>query len=329
MMSAIVQISSVRFSETTGNTVSSNRSEPVSFRVAVVASCLALTSLPALAEEAKGPVGPAVNAWFTSSKSIVCADMLGNAPGPCPQERANVMKVFVSPDGSRAVAWTSWNEDGGNAESVATALFRRDGGTWRLERELSETRSPPVGDVTWSGEKVSYVVPALRDSDGRCCPTGRESRTMSLTSGVAQKVSAAAAPATSLKAPITGQTATHNGSMMAVNAAAGYIVYARPKPGLAPTVSPGTMLYRGSLAMSGAINGTAYAFKSGCAPVPYPVTGRVEGTRIVLRGPGPVRQGCDVVGYSAESPHSVLTFTSTSVDFKSYGAPKGFENGDS
>ena len=121
----------------------------------------------------------------------------------------------------------------------------------------------------------------------------------------------------------------HNGSAMAVNASAGYIVYARPKPGLAPTVSPGTMIYRGSLATKGQIAGTAYAFKSGCAPAPYPVTGRVEGTRIVLRGAGPVREGCDVVGYSADSPHAVLTFTSTSVDFKSYGSAADFENGDS
>jgi hypothetical protein len=86
--------------------------------------------------------------------------------------------------------------------------------------------------------------------------------------------------------------------------------YSRPKPSLeAAGVKEGAVLFEGDYE-GNRIVGTAYAFKSGCAPAPYQVIGMEQGSQIILRGPGPVRSktGCDVIGYSAKSPHAELKF---------------------
>ncbi|MBD2745879.1 hypothetical protein IC232_04120 [Microvirga sp. BT688] len=86
--------------------------------------------------------------------------------------------------------------------------------------------------------------------------------------------------------------------------------YSKPKASLAAAgVKEGAVLFEGDYE-GNRIIGTAYAFKSGCAPAPYQVIGMEQGSQIVLRGPGPVRSktGCDVVGYSAKSPHAELKF---------------------
>lgn len=105
----------------------------------------------------------------------------------------------------------------------------------------------------------------------------------------------------------------HNGSVMWTALSEGLIVYAEPKAAVRDVVKPGTVLFRGKpFRQGGHLEGTAYAFKKGCAPAPYPVRGSYsrDNARITLRGAGPVRQGCDVVGYSESSPHAVLKFTS-------------------
>ncbi len=86
--------------------------------------------------------------------------------------------------------------------------------------------------------------------------------------------------------------------------------YSKPKASLvAAGVKEGAVLFEGDYE-GNRIIGTAYAFKSGCAPAPYQVIGMEQGSQIILRGPGPVRSksGCDVIGYSAKSPHAELTF---------------------
>ena len=87
--------------------------------------------------------------------------------------------------------------------------------------------------------------------------------------------------------------------------------YAKPKASLAAAgVKEDTVLFEGSYE-GNRIVGKAFAFKTGCAPVPYDVIGQEQGNQIILRGPGPVRRktGCDVVGYSAKSPHAELKFS--------------------
>lgn len=105
----------------------------------------------------------------------------------------------------------------------------------------------------------------------------------------------------------------HNGSVMWTALADGLIVYAEPKASIRDVVKPGSVLFRGSpFLQGGRLEGTAYAFKKGCAPAPYAVRGGYSrgNATITLRGAGPIRQGCEVVGYSVRSPHAVLKFTS-------------------
>jgi hypothetical protein len=104
----------------------------------------------------------------------------------------------------------------------------------------------------------------------------------------------------------------HNGSTVNVDTDGGVITYARPKRSIADTIAVGAVLFQGHIGEPGnrkPINGTAYAFKKGCAPAPYPVTGAwTNKISFVLRGAGPVRKGCEVTGYSPSSPHAVLKF---------------------
>ncbi|MBY5918456.1 hypothetical protein HFO77_29120 [Rhizobium leguminosarum] len=103
---------------------------------------------------------------------------------------------------------------------------------------------------------------------------------------------------------------------MAVNHVRGEIRYLRPKPSIAATIKPGTVLFKGKpwdqYDQNSGISGIAYLFKNGCPPAPYEVSGGFapDWSRIVLHGPAPVRQkeGCEVVDYSEESPNATLVF---------------------
>lgn len=109
----------------------------------------------------------------------------------------------------------------------------------------------------------------------------------------------------------SGRPWTHNGSEVMIDPETGIVAYSDPKASLRPVVKVGTVLFRGTLWPENAVKGTAYAFKEGCPPAPYPVRGRYSdhAYRLTLRGPGPVREGCEVVGYSDSSPHAVLNFS--------------------
>jgi len=101
---------------------------------------------------------------------------------------------------------------------------------------------------------------------------------------------------------------SHNGSVMVIDERSGVIAYKQPKGSLGPAIRPGTVLFRGSF--GGRIEGIAYAFKAGCRPAVYKVTGHFVdgGSGIVLSGPGPMwSDGCDFV-LSPRSKHSTLRF---------------------
>ncbi|WP_438345325.1 hypothetical protein [Methylorubrum populi] len=103
----------------------------------------------------------------------------------------------------------------------------------------------------------------------------------------------------------------HNGSMVMIDPEAGIIADREPRASLRPAVGPGSVLFRGTLKPGGGAHGTAYAFKQGCPPAPYPVRGQYSDhdRTLNLRGAGPIRRGCEVIGYSAQSPHASLLFT--------------------
>ncbi|WP_114946504.1 hypothetical protein [Microvirga calopogonii] len=112
----------------------------------------------------------------------------------------------------------------------------------------------------------------------------------------------------------------HNGSMMHVNKGAGEIRYYEPKSSISGTVQQGTVLFRGEfknapgLEARGIAEGTAYVFKKGCEPAPYPVSGTYNSYSITLKGAAPKRakDSCAILEATKSSPHSVLKFETPS-----------------
>jgi hypothetical protein len=102
----------------------------------------------------------------------------------------------------------------------------------------------------------------------------------------------------------------HNRSSVRVDPKTGKITYESPKPEMRNVVKRGTVLYEGDLRPGSLMLGKAYAFKPGCPPVSYPVRGvySKHNELLTFTGPGPMRKGCEVTGYSYDSPHSKLVF---------------------
>ncbi|WP_134497396.1 hypothetical protein [Microvirga pakistanensis] len=115
-----------------------------------------------------------------------------------------------------------------------------------------------------------------------------------------------------------GMTYDHNGSLVRVNDEIGEIRYEDPKKSIAGTVTPGTLLFKGTFrnlakpneAVRGVVEGTAYVFKKGCQPASYHVQGTYDTWTITLKGPAPKRDrnSCEVQDVTSASRHSVLRF---------------------
>jgi hypothetical protein len=106
----------------------------------------------------------------------------------------------------------------------------------------------------------------------------------------------------------------HNGSLMEVSfyvAGEVQIRYLRPKVGLPPSLR-GQLLFDGHIERARFLLGTAYTFKSGCAPTPYLVRGSIDRqAQIALVGEAPMRdrRSCAVLGFTAQSPNAWLSFS--------------------
>lgn len=108
---------------------------------------------------------------------------------------------------------------------------------------------------------------------------------------------------------------THNNSWMTISKSGRSvrIRYDEPRPGIRRHgVRRGTTLFRGRINGS-RLRGTAYIFKRGCQPASYNVSGRLSDLgsgaySIVLRGASPIREGCEVVGYTRNSSNARLVF---------------------
>lgn len=104
-----------------------------------------------------------------------------------------------------------------------------------------------------------------------------------------------------------GTFAGHNGSGMYVDQGYHTIIYSDPKPSLARSIRPETVLFRGWIIWGGQIRGVAYTFKKGCPPAPYLVSGNNDDImRFIVEGAAPVRKGCKVVGYTKKSGNAHL-----------------------
>lgn len=111
-----------------------------------------------------------------------------------------------------------------------------------------------------------------------------------------------------------GEIIGHNDSVMFHHEGKGIIVYDSPKDSIAGFIKENTVLFRGWLVPGEWVEGVAFTFKKGCAPAPYHVSGRLDNKyeteypSMILRGKAPVREGCEVVGYSEDSPNAKLIF---------------------
>lgn len=279
---------------------------------AVIASIAAAAD--AMAEEAKGPAAGAISHWYRSDPAIECVGPTTGKVERCGPGHSEMLSADYSPDGRHALAFATWVTDPtGNAVGAAVALFERDGDAWRKARDLKTVGTPEERKGRWTASAVGFDMAVMKPGDSRCCATGRKSYTVALPG-------TAVAPAPDAKPGITkastavephGWPWTHNGSAVAVDQDAGVIAYNKPRAGLAGVVQPGSVLFRGRLGYSGqGASGTAYAFKEGCDPAPYAVRGGYDRSNEILTlvGAGPIRQGCEVVGYSMTSPHSRLVF---------------------
>ena len=103
----------------------------------------------------------------------------------------------------------------------------------------------------------------------------------------------------------------HNGSIVEVSLGADNSIrirYVEPRQDL-PSDMHGLVMFEGRI-NRGHLTGTAYTFKTGCAPAPYQVDGLFGPANIVLAGASPARDphSCAVTGYTSRSPNARLNF---------------------
>lgn len=143
-------------------------------RLPAVAALLLAMSGPAFAGGVpQGPAAGAVKKWFTTDRSLNCYDRKGNDSGCRFGLDTNVL-VKYAPSGDEAVAFATYiNDPTGNAQQFAVAVFRKEGGDWRFVRNADRVLGQEPSNIAFRGGKVEFDTATLRDSDTRCCPTGR------------------------------------------------------------------------------------------------------------------------------------------------------------
>lgn len=302
-------------------------------RIAITACLLAVGAVPASAGPARlekgvvpsGPAKGAVERWFTAGGGPTCSEANG-AAGPCDLGRALAFRSFYDDGGTDALVFAAYSPDVGNAVALAVGQFRRSGQDWTLVRTVRGVYGEGPDSLSFEGGRAIFDMTALMPGDARCCLTGRQRHELDLATGavtVGPKTAAKVAqgPAARTFAPrpegYEGATYTHNGSTVLVDERAGVIRYEIPKSSIRKAVSKGTVLFRGTFSSNGEVAGTAYVFKAGCEPAPYPVAGRSKGATIILGGHAPRRDphSCAVTGTTENGAHTVLRFDEHPGDF--------------
>ncbi|MEH3116800.1 MAG: hypothetical protein PGN25_04135 [Methylorubrum populi] len=295
-------------------------------RVFTTAAILAVGILTAALSSARseagvgipGPARGAIERWFSRGGGPVCTDATGSDT-VCDLGRLLAMQVKYDAGVGQALAFATYSPAVGNATSLVVAQFRRGERGWALVRTLSGVYGEGPDIVSFQGGKATFVMNALMPGDARCCLSGKQRYAVDLATGAVTagpKTPGAGTPASESRrfAPrpegYEGASYDHNGSRVLVDERAGTIRYDVPKASMRTVAARGTLLFHGTFAANGAITGTAYAFKAGCEPAPYTVTGRSQSSTIVLRGPAPKRDplSCAVTGVADGGALVVLTF---------------------
>lgn len=104
----------------------------------------------------------------------------------------------------------------------------------------------------------------------------------------------------------------HNGSLMIVDYDTGTISYHEVKSSIRKVVSPGAIVFSGTLVRGKFAQGTAYTFRKGCPSAPYEVSGRYDPQLpgYILSGAAPhrSRSGCAIISYEIDNPNARLVF---------------------
>jgi hypothetical protein len=102
----------------------------------------------------------------------------------------------------------------------------------------------------------------------------------------------------------------HNGSLMLMTRDKGHVEIRYETPRMGVPVLQGALLFSGTFDGRGIFAGTAYTFKRGCSPAPYPVVGQEAGPGIILIGDAPQRKpgSCDVLGNVSQGKNAKLVF---------------------
>ncbi|MBB2961894.1 hypothetical protein FHU13_002282 [Methylobacterium sp. R2-1] len=293
----------------------------------VAGTVLALAS-PARLEKGIVPSGPAkgaVERWFTAGSGPICSDARG-AQGPCDLGRALAFRTFYDAGGTNALVFALYSRAVGNSVTRAVAQFRRAGQDWTVVRPVTGVYGEGPDSLSFEGGRATFTMNALMPGDALCCLTGKQRYTLDLATGAvtagpktASQVSPSSGKRSFAPRPegYEGATYTHNGSEVLVDERAGIIRYQVPKASIRIAVSKGTVLFRGTFAASGEVTGTAYVFKAGCEPAPYAVSGRSDGSTIILKGIAPRRDpnSCAVTGTTASGAHTILRFDEHPGDF--------------
>ncbi|WEZ81956.1 hypothetical protein P6U16_11850 [Rhizobium sp. 32-5/1] len=110
----------------------------------------------------------------------------------------------------------------------------------------------------------------------------------------------------------------HNGSLMLVDYDTGTISYHEVKPSIRKIVSPGAIVFSGTVVRGKFAQGTAYTFRKGCPSAPYDVSGRYDPQLpgYILSGAAPHRpkSGCGIISYEIDNPNARLVFVDRSKD---------------
>ncbi len=251
------------------------------------------------------------------ARGPTCTDAAGSET-TCDLGRVLAMRVKYDAGVGQALAFATYSPAVGNATALAIGHFRRGERGWTLVRTIQGVYGEGPLDQSFEGGRASVTMRALMPGDARCCLTGTQRYSVDLTTGAVTagpKMPSTPTPASGGRrfAPrpegYEGATYLHNGSTVLIDERVGTIRYEEPRPGMRGVVRKGSLLFKGVFAETGTVSGTAYAFKAGCDPAPYAVTGTRKGADLVLRGLAPRRDpnGCAVTGSSA-SGHAVLRF---------------------
>ncbi|EHP94777.1 hypothetical protein [Methylorubrum extorquens] len=120
----------------------------------------------------QGPATGAVDAWFRNAKQPLCVSPDGNDVR-CTKRNDPHYAIGYAPGGDAAIAVVRFQADPtGNAENLAVATFRSEGGRWTFVRKVENVFGQGPDRIAFEGRKAVFTMRVLRDGDGRCCPTG-------------------------------------------------------------------------------------------------------------------------------------------------------------